>query len=95
MPIQEHQRGEFLIGTDQSRLEIDAVTSMPSTPSSAVVSGPREFPVRGLRRWCQSTREAHGLDRKFGFELAAYPEGRMEILDFDIDKRGDPGKPTS
>ena len=36
-----------------------------------------------------------GSYRKFGFELAADPECMMEILDFDIDQRGDPKKPTS
>jgi hypothetical protein len=51
--------------------------------------------LEGRRRWCLSTRDAHGLDRRFGFERAAYAEGWMEILDFDIDQRGDPGKPTS
>ena len=48
-----------------------------------------------LRRWRLSTRAAHGLYRKFRFEIARHPERRMEIPDFNIYQRGDPGKPTS
>jgi|SRR5882762_319376 len=155
MPIQEHQRGEFLISTDKSRVDIDAVHGFLSR-SFWAQGIPREIVARsiagslcfgiyegkkqigfarvisdfatyaylgdvyvleeyrgqglskwlmecilrhpdleGLRRWCLSTRDAHGLYRKFGFELTAYPERMMEILDFDIYKRGDPGKATS
>jgi hypothetical protein len=49
----------------------------------------------GLRRFSLSTRDAHGLYRRYGFERAAYPERLMEILDIDIYRRGNPGKPTS
>jgi GNAT superfamily N-acetyltransferase len=155
MPIQEHQRGEFLISTDKSRLDIGAVHAFLSR-SFWAQGIPREIVARsiegalcfgiyegnkqigfarvisdfatyaylgdvyvleeyrgqglskwlmecimghpdlkGLRRWCLSTRDAHGLYRKFGFELTRYPECMMEILDFDIYKRGDPGEPTS
>jgi GNAT superfamily N-acetyltransferase len=155
MPIQEHQRGEFLISTDKSRLDIDAVHAFLSR-SFWAQGIPREIVARsiegslcfgiyegnqqigfarvisdfatyaylgdvyvleeyrgqglskwlmecimghpdleGLRRWSLSTRDAHGLYRKFGFELTRYPECMMEILDFDIYKRGEPGKPTS
>jgi GNAT superfamily N-acetyltransferase len=46
--------------------------------------------LQGLRRWALATRDAHGLYSKFGFGPPAYPESLMEILDFDIYKRGDP-----
>ena len=152
---QEHQRGDFLISTDKSRLDIDAVHAFLSC-SFWAQGIPREIVARsvegslcfgiyegknqiglgrvisdfatyaylgdvyvleeyrgqglskwlmecimghpdlqGLRRWCLSTRDAHGLYRKFGFELTAYPECMMEILDFDIYEHGDPGKPTN
>jgi len=169
MPIQEHQRGEFLISTDKSRVDIDAVHAflsrsfwpqgIPREVVARSIAGSlclgtyegkkqigegkkqigegkkqigfarvisdfatyadlgdvyvleeyrgqglskwlmecilRHPDLEGLRRWCLSTRDAHGLYRKFGFELTAYPERMMEILDFDIYKRGDPGKATS
>jgi GNAT superfamily N-acetyltransferase len=155
MPIQEHQRGEFLISTDKSRLDIDAVhaflsrsfwaqgipleivaRSIEGSLCFGIYEGKKQIgfarvisdfatyayigdvyvleqyrgqglskwlmecimghpDLQGLRRWWLSTRDAHGLYRKFGFELARYPERVMEILDIDVYKRADPGKPTS
>lgn len=42
--------------------------------------------LQGLRRWQLSTRDAHGLYRKFGFQPPARPEGLMEIAKPDIYK---------
>jgi GNAT superfamily N-acetyltransferase len=36
--------------------------------------------LQGLRRWSLVTKDAHGLYRKFGFEIPARPERHMEIV---------------
>ncbi|HUQ92047.1 MAG TPA: GNAT family N-acetyltransferase [Bryobacteraceae bacterium] len=36
--------------------------------------------LQGFRRWQLSTRDAHTLYRRFGFEVAAHPERLMEIV---------------
>jgi GNAT superfamily N-acetyltransferase len=36
--------------------------------------------LQGLRRFALSTRDAHSLYRRFGFELVANPERQMEIM---------------
>jgi len=155
MPIEEHQRGDFLISTDKSRLDIDAVHAFlrrsfwaEQIPRETVVRsiqgslcfglyhGDRQIgfarvisdfatyayladvyvleefrgqglskwlmecvlrhpDVQGLRRWRLDTRDAHGLYSQYGFKPPTYPERMMEILDLDIYKRGDPGKPTN
>ncbi len=43
--------------------------------------------LKGLRRWSLVTRDAHGLYRKFGFEVPARPERYMEVVDADIYKK--------
>jgi GNAT superfamily N-acetyltransferase len=43
---------------------------------SCIVSHPN---LQGLRRFCLGTRDAHGLYRQFGFEVAKQPENWMEI----------------
>ncbi len=36
--------------------------------------------LQGLRRWSLVTKDAHGLYRKFGFEIPARPERHMELV---------------
>jgi GNAT superfamily N-acetyltransferase len=36
--------------------------------------------LQGLRRFQLATRDAHGLYRKFGFDVPAHPERLMEIV---------------
>jgi GNAT superfamily N-acetyltransferase len=36
--------------------------------------------LQGLRRWALATSDAHGLYRKYGWEVLKNPEGWMEIL---------------
>lgn len=40
--------------------------------------------LQGLRRYCLGTRDAHGLYRKFGYEVIRAPENWMEIRVPDI-----------
>jgi len=47
----------------------------------AIMSHPS---LQGLRRFALSTRDAHSLYRRFGFELVANPERQMEIMRRDI-----------
>ena len=47
----------------------------------ALMAAVRAHPdLQGLRRWTLFTRDAHHLDRKFGFGEARHPERLMEIL---------------
>ena len=47
----------------------------------AVMSLPE---LQGLRRFTLVTRDAHGLYEPFGFQVAARPQGIMEILRPDV-----------
>jgi GNAT superfamily N-acetyltransferase len=40
--------------------------------------------LQGLRRFSLSTRDAHSLYRRFGFEVVVNPERQMEIMRRDI-----------
>jgi len=40
--------------------------------------------LQGLRRWSLLTRDAHGLYRRFGFDVPRHPERYMEISNQDI-----------
>ena len=40
--------------------------------------------LQGLRRFSLTTRDAHGLYRKFGFNELKKPESQMEIVDHEI-----------
>ena len=44
--------------------------------------------LQGLRRFSLATRDAHALYRRFGFGPPRKPEGLMEIVDPDVDRRG-------
>jgi GNAT superfamily N-acetyltransferase len=39
--------------------------------------------LQGLRRWALSTRDAHGLYRRYGFGVPRYPERLMEVFNDD------------
>lgn len=43
--------------------------------------------LQGLRRFCLMTKDAHGLYRRFGFEVGKQPENFMEIRVPDIYRR--------
>lgn len=43
--------------------------------------------VKGLRRICLATKDAHGLYQNYGFEVTAAPANCMEIKDNDIYKK--------
>jgi RimJ/RimL family protein N-acetyltransferase/N-acetylglutamate synthase-like GNAT family acetyltransferase len=40
--------------------------------------------VRGLRRICLATRDAHGLYQNYGFKVTDTPANWMEIKDYDV-----------
>ena len=144
MPIQEHQRGEFLISTDKSRLDVDAVhaflsrsfwaqgipreivaRSIEGSLCFGIYEGKKQIgfarvisdfatyaylgdvyvleeyrgqglskwlmecimghpDLKGLRRWCLSTRDAHGLYERFGWRSLDHPERIMEIVEPEI-----------
>jgi len=43
--------------------------------------------LKGLRRFCLATRDAHKLYAKYGFEPTRTPENWMEIKDNDLYKK--------
>jgi GNAT superfamily N-acetyltransferase len=43
--------------------------------------------MKGLRRSCLATKDAHALYQQFGFEVTKAPENWMEIKDNDIYKK--------
>jgi GNAT superfamily N-acetyltransferase len=47
--------------------------------------------LQGLRRFALSTRDAHALYRRFGFEVVAHPERQMEIMRRNIYLESSPG----
>lgn len=49
--------------------------------------------LRGLRRFCLLTKDAHGLYRQFGFGPINDPSTYMEIIDRDIYSRSAPHHP--
>jgi len=51
-----------------------------------VMAHPR---LQGLRRWSLATRDAHSLYERFGFRTPAHPERLMEIVDFEIYRKGE------
>ena len=64
-------------GQGLSKWLMDAVRSHPD--------------LQNLRRFVLITRDAHGLYEKFGFTRPRDPSRYMEIVDWDIYKRGDNG----
>jgi GNAT superfamily N-acetyltransferase len=55
----------------------------------AMTTHPR---LRGLRRWLLSTRDAHGLYRKFGFAPVSAPDRLMERRDPGVYARTSPAE---
>ncbi len=43
--------------------------------------------MKGLRRFCLATKDAHSLYSKYGFEITKTPENWMEIKDNNIYKK--------
>lgn len=43
--------------------------------------------VRGLRRICLATKDAHGLYQNYGFKVTETPANWMEIKDYDVYKK--------
>lgn len=61
--------------------------------SKALVKFIVEHPdLKGLRRICLATKDAHELYAKFNFKVTETPQNWMEIKDNDIYLRGEIGK---